>query len=473
MTREEASKILHCEPEASPAQVKQQYQAHVKKCQTRLNALTVLQCESAAGLAEVRRQYQMRVNQLQFLIDQAVRPEQKQVYQESLKALDAAYEALSGDQEVMSEKDRPGIAPVSGDKRPLKERYLSQLQDIEAAYAVLRARQETVTVTLHSPTPDVVFSPSREFVATPGQEVTVIAAKVGHRTVQRTFTVGPRDMIIDLGALAPEAATAPSPLQWPWAIGAVVPIVLLVLGVWIAQEYKRIQTGQEPRQPQLTSRAQERVGAEWINSIDMKFVLIESEDFQMGSTDHNADNDEQPVHRVSITRPFYLGKYEVTQEQWKKVMGNNPSHFKDCGGDCPVEQVNWWEAVAYANALSTRENRGECYRLDECTGNPGEGMECKSVTFKGLSCQGYRLSMEAEWEYAARARSMMAYSFGNDPSELVSWIGTSGIVIVAMLEAGRTRWDKNSRIPGDCMTCMATSGNGCRIGMGAILAGQW
>jgi len=85
-----------------------------------------------------------------------------------------------------------------------------------------------------------------------------------------------------------------------------VSVLFRVRGV---QEPSQSQAVQEPPQSQATSRTQERAGAEWTNSIDMTFVLIPKGDFQMGS--RYGDSDEQPVHRVSITRPFYLGKYEV------------------------------------------------------------------------------------------------------------------------------------------------------------------
>ena len=62
------------------------------------------------------------------------------------------------------------------------------------------------------------------------------------------------------------------------------------------------------------------------NSIDMELVLIQAGTFQMGSND--GESNEKPVHTVRISRPFYLGKYEVTQAQWEAVMGNNPSEFK-------------------------------------------------------------------------------------------------------------------------------------------------
>jgi formylglycine-generating enzyme required for sulfatase activity len=118
----------------------------------------------------------------------------------------------------------------------------------------------------------------------------------------------------------------------------------------------------------------------------MQFALIPAGEFQMGSA--NGANDERPVRTVRISKPFYLGIYEVTQGQWEAVMGNNPSQFK---GDAsrPVERVSWEEVQQFIDKLNAREGGTK-----------------------------YRLPTEAEWEYAARAGSTTAYSFGDDSSQL-------------------------------------------------------
>lgn len=97
--------------------------------------------------------------------------------------------------------------------------------------------------------------------------------------------------------------------------------------------------------------------------------------------DHSGD--ERPPHRVSV-RSFALGKYEVTQGQWKAVMGSNPSEFKNCGDNCPVESVSWDDIQQYL------------VKLNQLTGNR----------------YGYRLASEAEWEYAARAGCSTAFNVG-------------------------------------------------------------
>jgi formylglycine-generating enzyme required for sulfatase activity len=118
------------------------------------------------------------------------------------------------------------------------------------------------------------------------------------------------------------------------------------------------------------------------NSIGMEFVLIPAGEFMMGSNYYEPD--EKPVHKVVISKPFYLGKYEVTQAQWLEVTGLNPSHFK---GDLnrPVERVSWYMVQDFIRLLNAKEGHIK-----------------------------YRLPTEAEWEYAARAGSTTQYSFGDD-----------------------------------------------------------
>ena len=127
------------------------------------------------------------------------------------------------------------------------------------------------------------------------------------------------------------------------------------------------------------------------NSIGMEMVLIPAGTFQMGSpaSETGRYSHEGPVHQVTIGQGFYLGKYEVTQAQWRAVMGTNPSHFSNCGDTCPVERVSWNDVQGFIEELNSQE---------------------KVTT--------YRLPTEAEWEYAARAGTTTAYSFGNAVNRL-------------------------------------------------------
>jgi formylglycine-generating enzyme required for sulfatase activity len=121
----------------------------------------------------------------------------------------------------------------------------------------------------------------------------------------------------------------------------------------------------------------------------IEFVQIPAGEFDMGSPPNEAEDwsEEVPVHRVKISNAFYMGKYEVTQKQWCKVMGNNHSYFK--GDDLPVEQVSWDDVQEFIKKLNERESTNK-----------------------------YRLPSEAEWEYAARAGTTTRYSFGDDESKL-------------------------------------------------------
>jgi formylglycine-generating enzyme required for sulfatase activity len=121
-----------------------------------------------------------------------------------------------------------------------------------------------------------------------------------------------------------------------------------------------------------------------------RFALIPAGTFRMGNITDHSDGlpDAKPVHEVMITRPFLMSRTEVTQEHYEVVMGNNPSYFS--GADMPVEQVSWYEAVAFCNALSLQEG------LDPCYSGNGDSTTCD------FTANGYRLPTEAEREYACR-----------------------------------------------------------------------
>ncbi len=126
----------------------------------------------------------------------------------------------------------------------------------------------------------------------------------------------------------------------------------------------------------------------------LEFVSVPAGTFRMGSSDRRrAGTLYYPRTRVRISRPYEIGRYEITQEEWQAVMGSNPSHFAGCGR-CPVENVSWEDVQRFITILNS---------VDGSTGT-------------------YRLPTEAEWEYAARAGER-AERFAPDPIEEFAWTG--------------------------------------------------
>jgi len=159
--------------------------------------------------------------------------------------------------------------------------------------------------------------------------------------------------------------------------------------------------------------------------------------FTMGSPEGELGHrdDEGPQRSVTLSG-FWLMEHEVTQGQYEALMGRNPSYFNyDDWPDRPVERVTWFDAVEFCNALTAAMNAANpglnlraCYRVDGIRRDPEGRITAAEVEWIAGS-NGFRLPTEAEWEYACRAGTQTAYSFGDDPRQLVdhAWFdGNSG-----------------------------------------------
>jgi len=149
-----------------------------------------------------------------------------------------------------------------------------------------------------------------------------------------------------------------------------------------------------PVEPEPVRQSVPRTFADPATGIE--FVPVQGGCFQMGDTFGDGYASEKPVHEVCVDG-FSIGKYEVTQGQWKTIMGNNPSKFSSCGDDCPVEQVSWNDVQDFILNLNRRSGRN------------------------------YRLPTEAEWEYAARSVGKSEKYSGSSSIDSVAWYdGNSG-----------------------------------------------
>ncbi len=189
------------------------------------------------------------------------------------------------------------------------------------------------------------------------------------------------------------------------ALGLVAASLLFVIGLKVQSllDSNPSQTNAQTLTTQTTSQSNTRPHAEKIETstaptseqyvetlpeeIKLEMVKVPVGSFEMGSPDTEVDRDdnEGPIRRVNIGYNIYFGKYEITQEQWRVVMSDEPSHFKECD-NCPVDNITWLAADEF------------CKKLSQMTGRT------------------YRLPSEAEWEYAARAGTKTAFYFGDSLS---------------------------------------------------------
>jgi len=141
---------------------------------------------------------------------------------------------------------------------------------------------------------------------------------------------------------------------------------------------------------------------ETVSGVELEMVYVKGGTFMMGATEEQGDDAydwEKPAHEVTLTKDYYIGKFEVTQGVWEAVMGENPSSFDESGDDYPVEHVSWNEIQDFLREL----NR--------------------------LTGRKYALPTEAQWEYAARGGNKSKgykYSGGNDIGEVAWYDANSG-----------------------------------------------
>jgi len=158
---------------------------------------------------------------------------------------------------------------------------------------------------------------------------------------------------------------------------------------------------------------------EYQKPLEAEFVFIPPGEFLMGIPETEAErDDDETLHKVRLTKGFYMQTTEVTQGQWRTIMGNNPSSFKACGDDCPVENVSWNHVQEFIKRLN-----------------------------RFIKGRKYRLPTEAEWEYAARAGTTTAFANGDitetgceyDPNlDAMGWYcGNSGVTYKGCIDATR------------------------------------
>jgi len=165
--------------------------------------------------------------------------------------------------------------------------------------------------------------------------------------------------------------------------------------------FSQTSTGHDKKPEVKTNSAISLSLAETLKAIDDKMVKIEGASFTMGCNevkDSGCYYWEKPAHKVLIST-FYMAKYPVTQKEWTAVVGDKPWFSKDCG-DCPVENVSWYDAQVFIN------------KLNQLTG------------------RYYRLPTEAEWEYAAR---------GGNRSRDYKYAGSNKLSDVAWFEANSNK----------------------------------
>jgi formylglycine-generating enzyme required for sulfatase activity len=193
----------------------------------------------------------------------------------------------------------------------------------------------------------------------------------------------------------PKPTPTPTPRPTPLAL---TPMIALPRGVdpsrLAAHNFTTATVDSAGKVSRFAGRPTQQYSEDLGNGVRLEMVAIKGGTFTMGGVEFDS---EKPPHQVTV-RDFWIGKFELTQAQWRAVMRTNPSNFK--GDDLPVENVSWEEAKEFCRLLNARLGLSEA--------------------------EGYRLPSEAEWEYAARAGSSAEFAFGPTISpEIVNYDGNS------------------------------------------------
>jgi formylglycine-generating enzyme required for sulfatase activity/tRNA A-37 threonylcarbamoyl transferase component Bud32 len=296
-------------------------------------------------------------------------------------------------------------------KKNPNERYQTVSEMCDELVAVkeqLQGTQSTLQPSSYSTKP---FLGPETIHALPQEAAEVASIKPSQTQEQISFPLhSTRPAPLSLSATVasppgPEREQRSSGLKMKLLIGVPVTLLLL-LGAWKLPALFTKEEAQPKFQPNVNTLArtnansQTNANAQTNNApntdvfaevlpegIKLEMVKIPAGSFEMGSPDSEADRSENegPLHQVNIGYEFYIGRFEITQEQWEVVMGYDPSYFKECDG-CPVENVSWDEAKEFCKKLSKMVKRE------------------------------YRLPSEAEWEYAARAGTKTPFASGSSLS---------------------------------------------------------
>ncbi len=358
------------------------------------------------------------------------------------------------------ETERRAIATRNAMEHSERERHVSTQEAVYCSDVVCNAAER---ISRFLPSVEMRFAALGErstdgFVGATGVEQESLATEFSNDCISRGDTIPPEsanarynkdrttennDSRLHVEPAEYEISYEPPKLSWlaylfVFGFGSLFFVVLALMNsnrgpeVDPPKESQKIVSHAPPESPQLVRRDEPTVTPQKApldrlkepnNSTGMKMTLIPPGTFQMGSPPHEQiyKKDEHPPHTVRISRPFYLGTYEVTQREYEHVMGNNPSAFSNRGmasksvigldtSRFPVERISWYDAIEYCNRLSEKENAAPYYTLADVRRHDGSITTARASVVGGM---GYRLPTEAEWEYACRANATTPYHFGS------------------------------------------------------------